>query len=338
MSSATSGVGHQKRNHSQYSTFIDNENYDTATGNGSNNASKNIYTAAPSGPLTSASYSQRVSTSSLHSTYPLPPLPDVTTPTDIEKSKNGTTTHRSRIGAILIRLGTACCPCLSPGRIVSSTPTGGSADWLWAFGRRLLMAVSLSRVPHTEDTRLLHRSASEEEILAKRPRFIKKDNSSLKQNENEADTSERLRKNEDDDVSQTGSKRSRTGSSGAGIVSPDACDEDEEDDSLCTLKSISKNPEIGGKTVLGGKNSIDGNQGVIPKDPGRRRRSRRDQAKIAKAVGKGKPGPSGVTSARFRPPHEIQRHSSAASVIDRATAKYAPDRTSMYCMKESFVF
>ena len=67
MSSLTSGIGHQKRNnHSQYSTFIDNENYDTATGNGSNKASNNTFTAPPIGRLTSAPYAQRVSTSSLH--------------------------------------------------------------------------------------------------------------------------------------------------------------------------------------------------------------------------------------------------------------------------------
>ena len=339
MSSLTSGIGHQKRNQTRYSTFVDNENYDTATGNGSNKASNNTFTPPPVGNLTSSPYTQRVSTSSLHSTYNLPPLPDVTTPTDIEKSKNGaaTSSHRSRIGAALIRLGTACCPCLSPGRIVTSTPTGGSSDWLWAFGRRLLLAVSFSR-SRTEDTRLLQRTASEEEILSRRPRFTKKTGGSFEKNKNEADVAKALRKNEGDDGSPTESKYSRSGSNATGIASPDMCDEDEEDDSLCSLKSTSKSSEVGGRKVLGGKSSTDGSQGVIPKDPGRKRRSRRDQAKIAKAVGKGKPGPGGVVSARFRPPHEMQRTSSASSVINRATEKHVPARTSTYSMKRNYCF
>lgn len=334
MSSSTSG--HQKKNHSLYSTFIDNENYNTAaTGTSRSNVVDD--TSSVNSSTTRRPYSTRLSSSSLHSTYALPPLPDPVTPSEVEKTKNGTTTHtsnRSRFGTILIRLGTACCPCLSPGRVVNSTPTGGSADWLWAFGRRLLLAVSLNRGSRSEDTRLLHRSASEEEILSKRPRFIKKNNGDSKLHRADSATSDPSQKNENELPSKSSSKISRRGSNDTGIVSPDVCDEDEEEDSLSSLRSTRKDSEIGGIKALGGKShSVDGITGVIPKDPTRKRRSRRDQAKIAKTVGKGKPGPAGVVSARFRPPHEIQRTSSASSVINRVTAKGRP---SMYQNKRNY--
>ena len=319
MSSSNSGVVHQKKNHPRYSTFIDNENYNTASGSGKRNVAEDS--------KTHTSHSKRLSTSSLHSTYVLPPLPDATTPSDIEKTQNGATAQhstRSRLGTVLVRLGTACCPCLSPGRVISSTPTGGSIDWLWAFGRRLLLAVSFGRVSRSEDTKLLQRSASEEEILSKRPRLIKK---TIKPRADSL-TSESSQRNENDQASKPSSKLSREGSNDTSVISPELCDEGEEEDSIASLKHRSKSSETKGNKALGGKHSFDGGgTGVIPKDPGRKRRSRRDQAKIAKTVGKGKPGPAGVVSARYRPPHEIQRTSSSSSVIDRITAKTRP---SMY--------
>ena len=211
MSSSTNGAGNKKNlKKPQYSTFIDNENYINTSGKSKkditeDNASITISTTRPP-------YSTRQSTSSLHSTYTLPPLPDpdATVLSEIEKSKNGTKTQtstRSRFGTVLIRLGTACCPCLSPGRVVSSTPTGGGVDWLWAFGRRLLLAVSLSRSSRSEDSRLLQRSASEEEILSKRPRRVKRRNgSSSKLEKSDSTTSDRIENNENETISKSSSK------------------------------------------------------------------------------------------------------------------------------------
>ena len=180
------GVGGHKRNHTRYSTFIDNENYDAAerTGNGSNKAPNSA--ARNKEAPTEKRYQKRMSSSSLHASYALPPLPDVTTPTDIEKSRAGAAASqhpaRSRFGALLIRLGTSCCPCFSPGRVIASTPTGGSVDWLWAFGRRILLAVSSSRARGApEDSSLIQRTASEEEILSKRPRFVKRNSDKSKE-------------------------------------------------------------------------------------------------------------------------------------------------------------
>jgi hypothetical protein len=329
MSSPTLGVANKKKN--QYSTFIDNENYGTNT-RSVNTSTKNTTdtNSNASSNTTRPSYSKRLSTSSLHSNYALPPLPDANAASDLQKSKNGTASHsstRTRLGTVLIRVGTACCPCFSPTRVVSSTPTGGSVDWLWAFGRRLLLAVSLSRASRTEDTRLLQRTASEEEILSKRPRFVRKSNGSSKLEKSDSATSDHLENNEHDTTSKSSSKVSRQGSNDNAILSPDQCEIDEEEDSISSLRSTRIGSDFGGNKSLGGKPAIDGSTGVIPKDPARKRRSRRDQAKIAKTVGKGKPGPSGVVSARFRPPHEIQRTSSASSVINRSTAKSRP---SMY--------
>ena len=331
MSTSGSGVGNKKKNHTQYSTFIDNENYATATATSEGRKSTKGYTddnpSSATSQNTRPAYNKRLSSSSLHSNYNLPPLPDANAAADVEKAKNGAASHtRSRLGTVLIRLGTACCPCLSPGRVVSSTPTGGGVDWLWAFGRRLLLAVSISRSSRPEDSRLIQRTASEEEILSKRPRLIRKSNgSSNKLEKSDSNASDRLENNENESISKSSSKLSRLGSTETGVLSPEQCEADEEEDSLCSLKSTGKGS--GGNKSFGGKHSIDGSTGVIPKDPARKRRSRRDQAKIAKTVGKGKPGPAGVVSARFRPPHEIQRTSSASSVVNRIASKSRP---SMY--------
>ena len=323
----------KKKNHSQYSTFIDNENYATASAgtapNESRKGTKHYPTdGIPSSPAnkhtTRPTFNKRDSTTSLHSNYAMPPLPDANAAADLEKAKNAATSQtRSRLGTVLIRLGTACCPCLSPARVVSSTPTGGGIDWLWAFGRRLLLAVSLSRSSRSEDTRLLQRTASEEEILSKRPRLIRKSNgNSNKLEKSDSQASDRSENKENESISKSSSKMSRLGSTETAVLSPEQCEIDEEEDSICSLKSTGKGS--------GGKHSIDGSTGVIPKDPARKRRSRRDQAKIAKTVGKGKPGPTGAVSARFRPPHEIHRTSSASSVISRISAKSRP---SMYYEK-----
>ena len=321
MSSSSIGVGNKKKN--QYSTFIDNENYGSTKNGADKNSNASTNTAQPS-------FSKRHSSASLHTNYALPPMPDANAASDLQKSKNGAASQastRTRLGTVLIRLGTACCPCLSPSRVVSSTPTGGSVDWLWAFGRRLLLAVSLSRGSRSEDSRLLQRSESEEEILSKRPRFVRKNNDSSKLEKSDSTASDRLENNENETTSKASSMVSRQGSNDTGIVSPEQCEIDEEEDSISSLRSTRKGSDFGGNKSIGGKTSVDGSTGVIPKDPARKRRSRRDQAKIAKTVGKGKPGPAGVVSARFRPPHEIQRTSSASSVINRITAKSRP---SMY--------
>ena len=325
MSNSGLGASNKKKNHSQYSTFIDNENYTTAN-NESRKTTKEYNeddssSASATKNNTRSPYNKRPSTSSLYSNYAPPLAPDANAASDLEKAKNGKTSQtRSRLGTVLIRLGTACCPCLSPARVVSSTPTGGGVDWLWAFGRRLLLAVSLSRSSRSEDTRLLQRTASEEEILSKRPRLIRKSNgNSNKLEKSDSAASDRSENKENESISKSSSKMSRLGSTETNVLSPEQCEIDEEEDSICSLKSTGKGS--------GGKHSIDGSTGVIPKDPARKRRSRRDQAKIAKTVGKGKPGPAGVVSARFRPPHEIHRTSSASSVINRMTAKSRP---SMY--------
>ena len=313
------------KRHSQYSTFIDNENYCTNSSENNKGSAAGENSSSSTNNTPRPPYSKRQSTSSLHSTYALPPLPDpdAPSPSEIQKTKNGTTSHtstRSKFGNVMIRLGTACCPCLSPARVVSSTPTGGSVDWLWAFGRRLLLAVSLSSTSRSEDSRLLQRTASEEEILSKRPRFVKKNSGNSSIEKSSSATSDQLRNHENEPMSKSSSKISQHGSNDTGcILSPERDEIDEEEDSLCSLAST--------------KSAMKGS-GVIPKDPARKRRSRRDQAKIAKNVGKGKPGPSGVVSARFRPPHEIQRTSSASAVISQNTAKSRP---SMYKHKESFL-
>ena len=74
--------------------------------------------------------------------------------------------------------------------------------------------------------------------------------------------------NENEPISKSSSKLiSRHGSNDTGILSPERDEIDEEEDSLCSLAST--------------KSAMKGS-GVIPKDPARKRRSRRDQAKIAK--------------------------------------------------------
>ena len=63
------------------------------------------------------------------------------------------------------------CPCWSLGRgtLTGGARSGGAGDWIFAFGRRLVLSVSRGQVSN-EDKKLIKRTASEEAILAKRPR------------------------------------------------------------------------------------------------------------------------------------------------------------------------
>ena len=118
----------------KYATFIDNENYDEK-------------------PATTRYDKPRFS-------YSKPPLPSP----NVEETPPKTT----KLGTFLLKLGGSCCPCWSLGRatLTGGSRGGGAGDWIFAFGRRLVL--SMTSRSH-EDKHLL-RSASEEEIMAKRPR------------------------------------------------------------------------------------------------------------------------------------------------------------------------
>ena len=75
------------------------------------------------------------------------------------------------MGGYLLRLGGSCCPCWSLGRgtLTGGARSGGAGNWIFAFGRRLVLSVSRGQVSN-EDKKLIKRTASEEAILAKRPR------------------------------------------------------------------------------------------------------------------------------------------------------------------------
>ena len=75
------------------------------------------------------------------------------------------------MGGYLLRLGGSCCPCWSLGRgtLTGGARSGGAGDWIFAFGRCLVLSVSRGQVSN-EDKKLIKRTASEEAILAKRPR------------------------------------------------------------------------------------------------------------------------------------------------------------------------
>ena len=81
--------------------------------------------------------------------------------------------ERTRLGTYLLRLGGSCCPCWSLGRgtLTGGARVGGASDWIFAFGRRLVLSVTSQANPSSnEDKSLIKRTASEEAILAKRPR------------------------------------------------------------------------------------------------------------------------------------------------------------------------
>ena len=94
MSNSSLGVTKKKKNHSQYSTFIDNENYATASAatapNESRKGTKNYPTDdIPSSPAnrqtTRPTFNKRNSSTSLHSNYAMPPLPDANSGYNIDK-------------------------------------------------------------------------------------------------------------------------------------------------------------------------------------------------------------------------------------------------------------
>ena len=91
MSTSGSGVGNKKKSHTQYSTFIDNENYATATANCEGRKNTKGYTddnpSSATSQNTRPAYNKRLSSSSLHSNYNLPPLPDANAAANVEKAK-----------------------------------------------------------------------------------------------------------------------------------------------------------------------------------------------------------------------------------------------------------